>query len=475
MNNRVTLYKLRYLRNCFLPEKSLLKFYFLTFMSGGIYIYIDVKLNIDSRRRCNVSVLSSLLTIYNQIMTVSFDIIICGGGLAGLACAIGLVRAGHRVTVLESTRELSEVGAGIQVPPNSVRILKEYGIYDKFTNVVTRPESIVIKRYENGQTLNSTPLDPEMTEKYGNPYLLIHRADYLKILYELAVEAGVVIKKNSRVVEVDGNIRTVTLKNGDTYTGDLIIGADGIKSNVRDSAVVTEETVLPLPSSYCAYRVTIPGEVMAADPVISHLMTEIKSTCWIGYRRHIMAYPIRDGTLYNMVMIHPGQAAVGVWNEPADLEEMRNHFKDWDPVVCQLLSHVDKSLKWVLADMPRLPRWVKGRVALIGDAAHSMLPFLAQGAAQGIEDGATLVNELEKISKVEEIDQALVRYEKRRMRRVHTIQAGARSIGETWHLPDGDDQVERDIKMKAKEDHNPNKWSDNEFQHWLFGWNAFTD
>lgn len=126
-------------------------------------------MNIDSRRRCNVSVLSSLLTIYNQIMTVSFDIIICGGGLAGLACAIGLVRAGHRVTVLESTRELSEVGAGIQVPPNSVRILKEYGIYDKFTNVVTRPESIVIKRYENGQTLNSTPLDPEMTENMEIP------------------------------------------------------------------------------------------------------------------------------------------------------------------------------------------------------------------------------------------------------------------------------------------------------------------
>lgn len=409
-------------------------------------------------------------------MTVSFDIIICGGGLAGLACAIGLVKSGHRVIVLEASRELSEVGAGIQIPPNAVRILKEYGIFDKFNNVITKPKSIVIRRYENGQILNATPLDPEMTDKYGNPYLLIHRADYLKILYDLAIEFGVEIKTNSRVLKVDEKTKTVTLKNGDKYTGDLIIGADGIKSNVRDTAVVTEETVLPLPSSYCAYRVTIPGDIMNSDPMISHLMKDIKSNCWIGYRRHIMAYPIKNGTLYNMVLIHPGQAAIGVWNEPADLNEMKNHFKNWDPIIQKLLSYVDdNSLKWVLADMPRLPRWVKGNIALIGDAAHAMLPFLAQGAAQAIEDGATLINELNKINKIEEIEQALINYQKRRMIRVQTIQIGARNIGETWHLPDGDEQIERDIKMKAKEEHNPNKWSDNEFQHWLFGWNAFTD
>ncbi|RCK56045.1 hypothetical protein Cantr_05847 [Candida viswanathii] len=104
-----------------------------------------------------------------------------------------------------------------------------------------------------------------------------------------------------------------------------------------------------------------------------------------------------------------------------------------------------------------------------------MLPFLAQGAAQAIEDGATLASELDKISKVEEIEQALKNYQKRRMRRVQTIQIGARSIGETWHFPDGDEQEERDAQMRAKDDHNPNKWSDQEFQHWLFGWNAFTD
>ncbi|RCK56036.1 3-hydroxybenzoate 6-hydroxylase 1 [Candida viswanathii] len=204
-------------------------------------------------------------------MTTSFDIIVCGGGLGGLACAIGLVKRGHRVTVLEATRELSEVGAGIQVPPNSVRILKEYGIYDKFAGVVTKPANIAVRRYANGELLNNTPLDPDMTEKYGNPPAWRSRS------------TAAWSKSTSKP--------ELSLEDGETYTADLIIGADGIKSSVRDTAVVTEETVLPLPSSYCAYRVTIPGDVMAADPVVSHLMTDINSNCWVGYRRHIMAYP----------------------------------------------------------------------------------------------------------------------------------------------------------------------------------------
>ncbi|EMG45257.1 Salicylate hydroxylase (Salicylate 1-monooxygenase), partial [Candida maltosa Xu316] len=170
------------------------------------------------------------------------------------------------------------------------------------------------------------------------------------------------------------------------YTADLIIGADGIRSKVRDTAVVTDETVLPLPSAHCAYRATIPRDVMLADPLIAHLMTDVNSNCWIGYRRHIMAYPIRNGEMYNMVLVNPGQAPVGKWNVAGDLEEMRNHYKTYDPVVQRLLSHVTSTLQWVLADMPKLPRWVKGNVALIGDAAHAMLPYLAQGAAQAIED-----------------------------------------------------------------------------------------
>lgn len=408
-------------------------------------------------------------------MANSFNIIICGAGLGGLACAIGLARKGHKVTVLEASKEINEVGAGIQIPPNSVRILEEYKVFDKIEKVVTRPKNIILRRYSDGVPISTTPLDPDMTESYGFPYLLIHRADYQRILYDLADEQGVKILTGCRVVRVDVETTTVILETGEKYTADLIIGADGIRSRVRDTAVVTEEVVAPLPSSNCAYRATIPRDVMLADPVISHLMTDVNSNCWIGYRRHIMAYPIRNGEMYNIVMSHPGQASVGKWNEPGNTEEMKGHYKNFDPIIRQLLTHVDDVLKWVLADLPKLPRWVNSNVALIGDSCHAMLPYLAQGAAQALEDGATLAEELDKINSVSEINKALLCYQKKRMNRAQIIQAGARKNGDIWHLPDGDEQIERDALMRARDGHNPNQWSDREFQQWLFGWNAFSN
>ena len=413
----------------------------------------------------------------DQINTmVSFNVIVCGGGLGGLAAAIGLKKKGHQVTILEGSAALNEVGAGIQMPPNSVKILKEYGIFDKFEKYVTRPNNIILRRYDTGAALSTTPLDPDMTDAYGNPYLLIHRADYQKLLYEAALDLGIEYKNGCRVQKVDQNTATVILETGGRYSADLVVGADGIRSRVRDSAVVPEETVLPTPSSNCAFRATVPRAEMLSDPVIAHLMSDVNSNCWIGYRRHVMAYPIRNGEMYNIVMSHPGQATVGKWNEPGNVEEMRNHYKNFDPVVRQLLTHVKSVLKWVLADLPKLPRWVSqsGKVVLIGDAAHAMLPYLAQGAAQAVEDGATLAEELDHCVSTKDIPLALQRYQKKRKRRAETIQAGARKNGDIWHLPDGDEQEERDSLMKARDGHNPDQWSDREFQQWLFGWNAFT-
>ncbi|KAG2733501.1 hypothetical protein G9P44_003026 [Scheffersomyces stipitis] len=406
-----------------------------------------------------------------------FNIIICGGGIGGIAASIGLRKKGHNVTILEGSSSLSEVGAGIQMPPNSVHVLKEYGIFDKFLPYITRPKNICLRRYDNGKVLSMTPLDPEMTKSYGNPYVLIHRADYQRILHESALELGVEYKLNSRIASVDQEAVTVTMVDGNIHQADIIVGADGIRSKVRDSAVVTEEKVLPLKCSNCAYRATIPREVMLSDPEIAHLMTDVNSNCWIGYRRHIMAYPIRNGELYNMVLCHPGEASVGVWNEPGDVEEMRHHYRNFDPIVVRLLSKVQSVLKWVLADLPMLPRYVSesGKVVLIGDAAHAMLPYLAQGAAQAIEDGATLADEINMCKSSSDIPVALKNYQKRRKRRVEAVQAGAHKNGHVWHLPDGEEQEERDTKMMKRDDNNPDQWSDIEYQRWLFGWNAFID
>lgn len=190
------------------------------------------------------------------------NVIVCGSGLGGIACSIGLKRKGHNVTILEGASQLNEVGAGIQIPPNSVKNLKEYGILDRFLPYITKPKNINLRRYDTGEVVSRTPLDPDMTDNYGYPYLLIHRADYIRLLYEAATEMGVVYKTNSRAVSVDQETVTVMVETGEVYSADVIVGADGIRSVVRDTAVVTSETVESTPSSNCAFRATIPRAEM---------------------------------------------------------------------------------------------------------------------------------------------------------------------------------------------------------------------
>lgn len=407
----------------------------------------------------------------------SFNIIICGAGLGGLAAAIALAQNGHKVIVLEAAKELNEVGAGIQVPPNSIKILEKYKVAHLLEPLATKPKHINMRRYETGEVLNATDLTL-MTEAYGYPYWLVHRWDYQKVLLEAALANGAEVRFGQRVASVNPDDALVKLENGTMLSADLVIGADGIRSRVRDTAVVAEEIVLPVPSTNCAYRATLPAKVLIDDPVLRPLMEDVNANCWLGYRRHVMAYPIRNGELYNIVMSHPGVASVGKWSEPGDLKQMRDHYKHFDPVVRRLLSKVDGVLKWVLADLPILPRWVNGRAALIGDAAHAMLPYLAQGAAQSIEDGATIASVLETCKTAEDIPLALKDYEKRRKRRCEVIQQGARANSHIWHMPDGDEQEERDAFMRAPPEEkrrHPNQWSDPKFQKWMFGWDAFCD
>lgn len=285
---------------------------------------------------------------------------------------------------------------------------------------------------------------------------------------------------NARVDSVDDASISVKLIDGTTYNADLIIGADGIRSNVR-LAVMPDEYVAPKKSTNCAYRATVPVEAMRADPEIAHLMDDLNSNCWIGYRRHIMAYPMRNGQLYNLVMSHPGEAGVGKWNEPGDLDEMKHHYRNFDPVIQKVLTKVTSCLKWTLADLPVLSNWVSpsGKIVLIGDAAHAMLPYLAQGAAQAVEDGATLGVLLSQLQSIDEIPSLLHLYEKIRRPRAEIIQKGALENGDIWHMPDGDDQVARDLAMKMTPEEikknlgkNPNQWSDPKFQPWLFGHDA---
>ncbi len=321
----------------------------------------------------------------------------------------------------------------------------------------------------------------ELSQLAIKRYWLIHRADYQRILYDAAKAAGATVLLGSPVESVeegeDGPF--VVLKDAQQFKADLVVGADGIRSKTRK--FVLKENIEAVNSRNCAYRATVPAKIMKADPVIAHLMKDINSNCWIGHERHIMAYPICNGELYNIVMSHPGQASIGRWNEPGNLDEMKKHYCNFDPIIQKVLEHVDYCSKWKLAYLPPLSKWVSdsGRVVLIGDAAHGMLPYVAQGAAMSIEDGAALAECLDRVQNISDIPNLLQAFQAIRKPRCEEIALVAQANGDLWHVADGPDQVQRDCEMRQEMDNvsrqgvvNPNKWSDKDFQPWLFGYDT---
>jgi salicylate hydroxylase len=344
------------------------------------------------------------------------NVVIVGGGIGGLFAANALVAQGLQVSVHEQAPALGEVGAGVFLTPNSVRQMQRVGLGPAVEKWGARvgPGSHYFRH-------DGTPIAPvQVTDSTGwNATFGMHRADFVNFL-AAALPTGVVHTGHRCTGFVqEGDKARVTFANGDSAEGDIVIAADGIHSELRPFVFPPSTPVF---SGSIAYRGTVPHERMPDWPTDRWQM-------WLGKGKHFLVFPLRAGKLINYVGFVPADEEMKEsWSAPGDPDMLRREFAGWDPRIEALLRQVQKTFRWALYDREPLPTWTKGRLGLLGDAAHPMLPHLGQGANQSIEDGMALATILASATR-DTGPAALLAYEQLRRERVAQVQRGARENG----------------------------------------------
>jgi len=368
-------------------------------------------------------------------------IAIVGGGIGGLAAALFLRRAGVDATVYEQAGMLREVGAGLVVPPNMVRPLMRLGLGPALEHVAVRLESAwEFRRWQDGRVLFTQPMGAVCRERYGTDCYVAHRADLLQLL-QRALPASQV-RLDHRCTAATARDDRVQLRfarrDAAEIEVDAVVGADGIHSVLRAAVAPHDNARF---SGLCAFRCLVDAAhapAMALRPV---------QTLWLGPGRHFVHYPISAGRLVNVVAIVPaGDWQQESWTAPGELADLRAAFDGWDARVLQLIDSATDTMRWALVDREPLPRWTEGRITLLGDAAHAMLPFFAQGAAQAIEDAEVLAHCLRGVDRAQ-VPAALQRYEALRRPRASQVQWMSRGREVRNHLPDGTQQRQRDDEL----------------------------
>jgi salicylate hydroxylase len=354
--------------------------------------------------------------------------VIAGGGIAGMAAALGFTRAGWYATVCEEAPAPGEVGAGLQMTPNAARVLRWLGVLDAVAASAFRPAAASLRDGRNGDRIFRVELGAKAEARWGAPYLHVHRADLLAALTEAAEAAGAEIRGGvpavGYVVRPEGP--ALRLADDTVLEPDLVIGADGIRSTLRAQVNGEED---PEFTGQIAWRGLIPASRLP-DGLVAP-----EATVWGGEGRHLVTYYVRGGSLVNFVAVEERAAwtAEG-WSAQGDPEQLRNAFTGWHPDVTSVLEQVDTTFLWGLFGRPAQVRWADGPVVLIGDAAHPMLPFMAQGAAMGLEDVAVLVRATQEHDRMAD---AALAYEERRWGRVARVQERSRENGRIFHRHPG--------------------------------------
>ena len=352
-------------------------------------------------------------------------IVIAGAGIGGLTTALCALHFGHSVTVIERAPKLLGIGAGIQLSPNAMRVMDKIRLTDSLKQGGFTPEGIELRMGRSGRTLFRAPLGQTAERLWGAPYLHIHRADLISALTEAlrrvapdALRLGATAREYAQSPEG----ARVILDDGAHVEGDVIICADGLNSAL---AAQMNGPNAPRYTGHMAWRAVIDTQRLGANaprPV---------ATAWMGERRHAVTYLLRGGQLANFVgVVERDHGGIEDWSKRADKSEAIADFAGWHPEVTALIDAADTLYQWPLYDRPALASWTDGRVALLGDSAHPMLPFMAQGAAMAIEDSWCV---MAQISTGLPIDQALARYQSLRLGRTSKLQEISRKNGRIFH------------------------------------------
>ncbi|MEM7662577.1 MAG: FAD-dependent monooxygenase [Pseudomonadota bacterium] len=354
-------------------------------------------------------------------------VLIAGAGIGGFTAALCCLHHGHEVVLFEQANELSQVGAGIQVSPNAMKVFQALGIADAIAERGFRPEAIETRMGESGLTLFKIPLVARAKREWGAPYLHIHRADYVAALAQaLLTQAPDAIRLGRSVAGYSQSDTSVSIRfdDGTEEEGDVIIGADGIHSRIREQMFGPGE---PRFTGNIAWRAVVPASLLERD------RPNATACAWMGKGKHAVTYYLRNGELVNFVgVVERDDWQREGWQERGSKEELQNDFAGWHPAIRELINSADDQelFRWALFDRSPLPGWTDGRVALLGDAAHSMLPFLAQGAAMAVEDAWVLARAL---SEGVSVSSALIDYQGQRLPRTSKVQSASRSNMTTFH------------------------------------------
>ena len=385
---------------------------------------------------------------------ITQPIIIVGGGIGGLSAALALAKQGVKSIVLERAPEIMEIGAGIQLGPNGFRAFSRLGVSQAMDEICFRPDAIRLMDSVSGEELSRQTLGQIFEARFGHPYRVAYRADVQQVLLDAvnAIPELIQVRLGDGVArfEQDAGGVTVFMESGATVDGAAVVGADGLWSQVRGQILDAEP---PTAGGNVAFRAVLPVEAVPPQVLTNDVQV------WIGPGHHLVCYKVRGGTLFNIIAVVESTRDLSGWDVVGDRADLELGFQGAGQAVQSLIAQIREWRMWTLRDRDPAPGWSQGRVTLLGDAAHPMLPFLAQGACMAIEDAVRLADEVARTPA--DLPAALLAYEAARYERTASVQIAARETGEINHARGPAREARNAVLAKRQ----PN---DHEAVSWLF-------